>query len=65
MNSYFDQQWDQQLAENPEALRRFSELDPAQQDKIVNYLQSCDDTKDAGHRIDEMIANLLGPQQTS
>lgn len=58
MNSYFDQQWDQQLADNPEALRLFSNLDAAQQEKIVNYIQSCDDTKEAGRRIGEMIAEL-------
>ena len=40
MNSYFDQQWDQQLAGRPQALAAFSSLDSAAQEKIVGYIQS-------------------------
>ena len=29
MNSYFDQQWDQQLAGRPQALAAFTSLSPA------------------------------------
>lgn len=58
MNQYFDQQWDQQLADNPEALRLFSSLDAAQQEKIVNYIQSCSTTAEASQRISQMISQL-------
>ena len=44
MNSYFDQQWDQQLAGHPQALAAFSALSPAAQERIVGYVQSCDNT---------------------
>ena len=50
MNSYFDQQWDQQLAGRPQALAAFSSLDSATQEKIVGYIQSCDDTWEADRR---------------
>lgn len=42
MNSYFDQQWDQQLAGRPQALAAFTSLSPAAQERIVGYVQSCD-----------------------
>lgn len=58
LNSYFDQQWDQQLADNPEAMRLFSSMDPARQEKIVNYIQSCADSREASARIEEMIEQL-------
>ena len=32
MNSYFDQQWDQQLAGRPQALAAFTSLSPAAQE---------------------------------
>ena len=44
MNSYFDQQWDQQLAGRPQALAAFTSLSPAAQERIVGYVQSCDNT---------------------
>ena len=44
MNSYFDQQWDQQLAGRPQALAAFTTLSPAAQERIVGYVQSCDNT---------------------
>ena len=40
MNSYFDQQWDQQLAGHPQALAAFTSLSPAAQERIVGYVQS-------------------------
>lgn len=58
MNSYFDQQWDQQLAGRPQALAAFSSLDSAAQEKIVGYIQSCDDTWEADRRIQRMLARL-------
>ena len=51
MNSYFDQQWDQQLAGRPVALAAFTRLSPAAQERIVGYVQSCDDTWEANRRI--------------
>ena len=51
MNSYFDQQWDQQLAGHPQALAAFTSLSPAAQERIVGYVQSCDDTWEASRRI--------------
>ena len=47
MNSYFDQQWDQQLAGRPQALAAFTSLSPAAQERIVGYVQSCDNTHEA------------------
>ena len=38
MNSYFDQQWDQQLAGRPQALAAFTSLSPAAQERIVGYV---------------------------
>ena len=58
MNSYFDQQWDQQLAGRPQALAAFSSLDSAAQEKIVGYIQSCDDTWEADRRIPRMPTRL-------
>ena len=58
MNSYFDQQWDQQLAGRPQALAAFSSLDSAAQEKIVGYIQSCDDTWEADRRIQRMLTRL-------
>lgn len=58
MNSYFDQQWDQKLSDNPQALQLFSSLDSARQEKIVNYIQSCSDSREADARIEEMIEQL-------
>ena len=58
MNSYFDQQWDQQLAGRPQALAAFSSLDSAAQEKIVGYIQSCDDTWEADRRIQRMLPRL-------
>ena len=58
MNSYFDQQWDQQLASRPQALAAFSSLDSAAQEKIVGYIQSCDDTWEADRRIQRMLTRL-------
>ena len=51
MNSYFDQQWDQQLAGRPQALAAFTRLSPAAQERIVGYVQSCDNTHEASRRI--------------
>ena len=45
MNSYFDQQWDQQLAGRPQALAAFTSLSPAAQERIVGYVQSCDNPR--------------------
>ena len=59
MNSYFDQQWDQQLAGRPQALAAFSSLDSAAQEKIVGYIQSCDDTWEADRRIQRMLTRLV------
>ena len=58
MNSYFDQQWDQQLAGRPQALAAFSSLDSAAQEKIVGYIQSCDDTWETDRRIQRMLTRL-------
>ena len=38
MNSYFDQQWDQQLAGRPQALAAFTSLSPAAQERIPRQL---------------------------
>lgn len=58
MNSYFDQQWDQQLAARPQALAAFIALSPAAQQRIVGYVQSCDDTWEADRRIRQMLGRL-------
>ena len=58
MNSYFDQQWDQQLAGRPQALAAFIALPPAAQERIVGYVQSCDDTWEADRRIRQMLERL-------
>ena len=58
MNSYFDQQWDQQLAGRPQALAAFTSLSPAAQERIVGYVQSCDNTHEASRRISRMLAQL-------
>ena len=58
MNSYFDQQWDQQLAGRPQALAAFTSLSPAAQERIVGYVQSCDDTWEANRRIRLMLQRL-------
>ena len=59
MNSYFDQQWDQQLAGRPQALAAFTSLSPAAQERIVGYVQSCDNTHEASRR-DEPDAGAAG-----
>ena len=58
MNRYFDQQWDQQLAGRPVALAAFTRLSPAAQERIVGYVQSCDDTWEANRRIRLMLQRL-------
>ena len=60
MNSYFDQQWDQQLAGRPQALAAFTSLSPAAQERIVGYVQSCDNTR----RISRMLAQLEAGEYT-
>lgn len=64
MNSYFDQQWDQQLASHPQALAAFSALSPAAQERIVGYVQSCDDTWEASRRIRQMLERLETGEST-
>ena len=92
MNSYFDQQWDQQLAGHPQALAAFSALtrwccfcsaatgvvsmhsntdiaafsalSPAAQERIVGYVQSCDDTWEASRRIRQMLERLETGEST-
>ena len=58
MNSYFDQQWDQQLAGHPQALAAFTSLSPSAQERIVGYVQSCDDTWEASRRNRQMLNRL-------
>ena len=62
MNSYFDQQWDQQLAGRPQALAAFTSLSPAAQERIVGYVQSCDNTHEASRRISRRQANTRRPR---
>ena len=64
MNSYFDQQWDQQLAGRPQALAAFTTLSPAAQERIVGYVQSCDNTHEASRRISRMLAQLEAGEYT-
>ena len=64
MNSYFDQQWDQQLAGRPQALAAFTSLSPAAQERIVGYVQSCDNTHEASRRISRMLAQLEAGEYT-
>lgn len=64
MNSYFDQQWDQQLAGRPQALAAFTSLSPAAQERIVGYVQSCDNTHEASRRISRMLAQLEAGKYT-
>lgn len=58
MNNYFDQQWDQSLAEHPRALQVFTGLSAAEQQRIVSYVQSCDDTWEADRRCRAMMDHL-------
>lgn len=62
MNSYFDQQWDQELAKNPAALHAFIGLDDDCQQKIISYISSCDDSREAARRIRRMVDGLESGQ---
>ena len=64
MNSYFDQQWDQELAGHPQALAAFAALSPAAQERIVGYVQSCNDTYEASCRISRMLGQLEAGEYT-
>ena len=59
MNSYFDQRWEQYLADSPEALRLFGELSAEKQQQIVNYIEASSSTRDAERRIGRMLGSLL------
>ena len=58
MNSYFDQQWDQQLAGRPQALAAFTTLSPAAQERIVGYVQSCENNHVGSRRNIRILAQL-------